>query len=120
MAATLAGVVVGAFLVLATFGGLQACESARGTTSCGGGVGFPLLLLIVVVAVVLGALVLRWARVPSPGSISFLAVALVAAISVLFLLDALDETVGGVAVAALTVASYVLARWVTVRFVDAE
>jgi hypothetical protein len=119
VAAALAGVVVAALLVLGTYGGLQTCESVRGTSSCGGGPGFFLLVLIVVVAVVVGALVLRWAQVPSAGSISVLAVALVAVLSVLFLLDSLDELAGAVAVAVLTVAAYLLAHWVTVRFIDA-
>lgn len=120
LAAALAGLVVGAFLVLGTLGGLRACQSTRGTTSCGGGPGFLLLMLIAVVAVVLGAVVLRWTQVPSAGSISFLAVALVAVLSVLFLLGSLDQVAGAVAVAVLTVASYLLARWVTVRYIDTE
>lgn len=118
LAAAIAGVVVAAFLVLATVGGLQGCESARGTTSCGGGPGFLLLLLIVVLAVVIGTLVLRWAGVESAGSISFLAVALVSVMSVLFLLDSLEDVVGAVAVGLLTVASYLLSHWVTVRYID--
>ncbi|MFI2707174.1 hypothetical protein ACH5WX_06480, partial [Nocardioides sp. CER28] len=119
LAAAGAGLVVGAFLVLATLGGLQACESIRGTTSCGGGPGFLLLVLIVVVAVVIGALLLRWAQVPSAGSISFLAVALVSVLTVLFLLDELDQVTGAVVVGVLTIASYLLAHWVTVRYIDA-
>ena len=118
LAALIAGVVVAAFLVLATLGGLQACQSVRGTTSCGGGPGFFLLVLIVVLAVVIGTLVLRWAQVASAGSISFLAVALVAVLSGLFLLDSLDQLAGAVVVALLTVASYVLAHEVTVRYID--
>ena len=118
LAALIAGVVVAAFLVLATLGGLQACQSVRGTTSCGGGPGFFLLVLIVVLAVVIGTLVLRWAQVASAGSISFLAVALVAVLSGLFLLDSLDQRAGAVVVALLTVASYVLAHEVTVRYID--
>jgi hypothetical protein len=119
VAAAVAGLVVAVFLVAATLGGLQACQSIRGTTSCGGGPGFFLLLLIVVVAVVIGTAVLRAAQVPSAGSISFLAVALVSVVSVLFLLDILDQSTGGVAVGLVTVASYLLAHWVTTRYIDA-
>jgi hypothetical protein len=119
LAAAVTGVVVGAFLVVATLGGLQACQSIRGTTSCGGGPGSLLLLLIVVVAVVVGAAVLRSAGISSAGSISFLAVALVSVISVLFLLDTLDRPGGGVAVGLVTVGSYLLSHWVTVRYIDA-
>lgn len=109
---------VGAFLVLGTAGGARGCEELRGTSSCGGGPGFPLLALIVAVAVVLGAVVLRRAGVRSAGSISFLSVAMVAVVSVLFLLDVIDQASGAVAVGLLTVASYLLAHWVTVRYID--
>jgi hypothetical protein len=118
LAAALTGLVVAAFLVLSTFGGLQACQSIRGTTACGGGPGFLMLILIVVLAVVIGALLLRAAHVPSAGSISFLAVALVSVLSLLFLLDSLEETSGAVAVAVLTVAAYLLAHGVTARYID--
>jgi hypothetical protein len=118
VAAAAAGLLVGAFLVLATFGGLQGCESLRGTTSCGGGPGFLLLVLILVLAVGLGALVLRWAQVPSAGSISFLAVALVGVLTVLFLLDSLEEVAGAVVVGVLTIGAYLLAHWVTVSYID--
>jgi hypothetical protein len=118
LAAALAGLVVGAFLVLATFGGFQGCESVRGTTSCGGGPGFLLLLLIVALAVALGAGVLRALGTPSAGSISFLAVALVAVLTLLFLLDSLEDITGGVVVGALTVGAYLLSHWVTVRYLD--
>ncbi|GAB7003601.1 hypothetical protein JCM18899A_10720 [Nocardioides sp. AN3] len=119
LAAALAGLVVGAFLVLATLGGLNACESIRGTASCGGGPGSLLLLLIVVLAVFIGAAVLRWASVPSATSISVLAVALVSVLSMLFLTDALDQLTGAVAVGILSVAAYLLAHWVTARYLDA-
>jgi hypothetical protein len=68
---------------------------------------------------VVGAVVLRAAQVPSAGSISFLAVALVSVVSVLFLLDVLDQRSGAIAVGLVTVASYLLAHWVTVRYLDA-
>ena len=118
LAAALAGLVVGVFLVAGTYGGLQGCESVRGTTSCGGGPGFLLLLLIVVLAVVIGAAVLRATQVPSAGSISFLAVALVSVLTILFLLDSLDDLAGSVVVGILSVAAYVLSHWVTVRYID--
>lgn len=118
LAAALTGVVVGVFLVLATAGGLEGCTAVRGTSSCGGGPGFLVLLLIVTLAVAVGTACLRWARVGSAGSISFLAVALTSVVSVLFLLDALDSAGGVVAVGVVTVASYALSHWVTVRYID--
>jgi len=118
VAAALAGVAAGIFLVAGTFGGLQGCASLRGTTSCGGGPGFLLLALIFVVAVVIGAAVLRAAKVASAGSISFLAVSLAAVLSVLFLLDVLDSLAGAVVAGVLTVAAYLLSHWVTTRFID--
>ncbi|SFC15667.1 hypothetical protein SAMN04487968_10489 [Nocardioides terrae] len=104
--------------MLGTYGGLRGCASLRGTTSCGGGPGFLLLALIFVVTVVIGAAVLRAAKVASAGSISFLAVSLAAVLSVLFLLDTLDSVTGAVIAGVLTVAAYLLSHWVTARFID--
>ncbi|MFT4289059.1 hypothetical protein [Nocardioides sp.] len=117
LAAGLTGALVGAFLVLATLGGLRGCESLRGTSSCGGP-GFPLLLAIVVVAWLAGAALLRLGGVQASGSISFLAVALVSVLTVLFLLDAIDDWSGAVAVLVLTVAAYLLSHWVTTAYIN--
>lgn len=117
-AAALTGLVVGAFLAAATFGSLRGCSALRGTSTCGGAAGFPLLLAIGIVAVVIGAALLHAFRVTSPGSDSFLAVALVAVVTTLFLGGHDDAWWMLLVVPALTVAAYALAHWVSVRFID--
>ncbi|HEY0888944.1 MAG TPA: hypothetical protein VGE38_04965 [Nocardioides sp.] len=118
LAAALAGLLVAVALVGGTAGSLRACEAVGGSDTCGGP-GFLLLVGILAVAVSLGALVLRWLGVPSGGTVSFLAVALVAVVTTTFLLDSLDSVVTTAVVAVLTVLAFVLARWVTARYIDA-
>jgi hypothetical protein len=117
-AAAVTGLVVGAFLVLATYGALHLCSTVRGASTCGGRAGFPLLLAIGIVAVVGGGTLLRVFRVTSPMGDSFLAVALVAVLSVLFLNDHYDAWWMLIVVPVLTVVAYVLAHWVSVTYID--
>jgi hypothetical protein len=117
-AAAFAGLVVGAFLVLATFGTLRGCSAVRGTSTCGGAAGFPLLLAIGIVAVLIGAALMRVFRVTSPGSDSFLAVALVVVVTTLFLGGHDDAWWMFLVVPVLTIAAFVLTHWVSVRFID--
>jgi len=116
-AAALTGLVVGLFMVLAVWGCEQLSQSVRGTTSLGRA-GLPLLLAIFILAVVIGALLLRSSRTPSPGSTSFLGTGLVSVLTILFLTDHVDSVWGSVVVVALAVGSFVLARWVSVRYMD--
>lgn len=118
VAAALTGLVVGAFLVLATYGSLRGCTAIRGTSTCGGTAGFPLLLAIGIVAVLIGAGLLRAFRAASPGSDSFLAVALVAVVTTLFLSGHDDAWWMFLVVPALTIGAFALAHWVSVRFID--
>ena len=118
LAAAHAGLLVAVALVGGTAGSLRACEAVGGSDTCGGP-GFLLLVGILAVAVLLGALVLRWLGVPSGGTVSFLAVALVAVVTTTFLLDSLDSVVTTAVVAVLTVLAFVLAQWVTARYIDA-
>jgi hypothetical protein len=114
-----AGLVVGLFLVVAVWGCEQISESVRNTSSLGRA-GFPLLLGIFIVAVVAGAFLLRAGAVPSPGSVSFLGTGLVSVLTILFLTDHVDTAWGAAVVVVLTLGSFVLARWVTVRYVEAD
>ncbi|MEX0427927.1 hypothetical protein AB3X52_09870 [Nocardioides sp. DS6] len=117
-AGAVAGLVVGLFMVLAVWACEQVSQSTRGTTSLGRA-GFPLLLAIFILAVVIGMLLLRRFRTPSPGSTSFLGAGLVAVLSLLFLTDHIDSVGGSAIVVVLAAVSYVLARWVSVRYLDA-
>ena len=61
----------------------RGCEAVRGTSSCGGGPGFTLLVATFAVCVLLGSALLRTFLIPDPGSSSFLAVGLVAVVALL-------------------------------------
>ncbi|WP_157416958.1 hypothetical protein [Nocardioides sp. Iso805N] len=117
-AAAITGLLVGAFLVLATYGALNLCSTVRGASTCGGRAGFPLLLAIGLVAVVGGGTLLRAFRVTSPMGDSFLAVALVTVLAVLFLNDHYGAWWMILAVPALTIAAYLLAHWVSATYID--
>ena len=84
------GLLVGVLIVALTAGSQRVCSAVKGTSSCGGP-GFFLLVAILVVAVLVGATLLRGARVPDPGSTSFLAVGLLSVVALLFLVDQLFE-----------------------------
>jgi len=116
--AGIAGVVVGLFLVIATYGSLHLCASVRGAQTCGGKAGFPLLLAIGIVAVVGGAALLRLYAVRSPMGDSFLAVALVAVVTVLFLNNHYDAWWMLIAVPVISLVAYLLAHWVSVKYID--
>jgi hypothetical protein len=117
VAAAVTGVVIGLLLVGMTAGSLQACESVRGTSTCGGS-GVLILILILAALVALGGLLLRVFGVPDPGSTSFLALGMVAVISLLFLLDVLLSPWMLLVIPAISVAMYLLAYWVTTAFVE--
>jgi len=116
--AGVAGILVGLFLVLATYGSLHLCATVRGAETCGGKAGFPLLLAIGILAVVGGGALLRLGGVRSPMGDSFLGVALVAVITVLFLGDHYDATWMLIAVPLLSLLAYLLAHWVSVKYID--
>lgn len=117
LAAAITGVLVGLALVGATAGALRGCEAVQDTATCGSA-GFPLLVAIVVLMVVLGAVLLRMFRVPDPGSTSFLAVGLVSVVALLFLIDVIDSWWMVIAIPAISVASYLLSHWVTTTFIE--
>jgi len=116
-AAGATGLAVGLFLVLAVFAVERISQAVRGTSSLGGP-GMLVLLGIFIVAVVGGAYVLQQFRIPSPGSISFLATGLVAVLAITFLTENMTTLWGGLVVLVLSVAAFVLSRWVTVNYID--
>ncbi|HET9861746.1 MAG TPA: hypothetical protein VFQ19_18380 [Nocardioidaceae bacterium] len=120
VAAAVTGLVVGLLVVVLTAGSLALCESVRGVSSCGGGPGFLLLVLVMASMVVLGGLMLRLARVPDPTSTSFLAVGLLAVLSLLFLVDVLEEWWMIIVIPLLSVAMFLLSHWVTTQVVDTD
>ena len=118
IAAPMAGLVVGLAGALLTYGGLQGCELARGTDSCGDGPGGLLLLAILVVMVLVGGALLAWLRVPDPRSTSFLGVGLTAVVAVVALLESLLSAWMFVVVPLVSASAYLLAWWVSSRFVE--
>jgi hypothetical protein len=116
-AAMLAGLLVGALIVAATAGSLRLCTEVKGTSSCGNS-GFLLLLAILVVGVLVGTALLRAARVPEPGSTSFLAVGLLSVVTLLFLVGQLFEWWMIIVIPIVSVASFLLSHWVTTTYID--
>jgi len=117
VAAALAGLLAGAVVVGLTASSFKLCSEIQGTNSCGGP-GIFLLVAILVVAVVLGTVVLRFCQVPEPGSTSFLAVGLTSVIALLFLVDLLFEWWMVIVIPLVSIVTFVLSHWVTATFVE--
>lgn len=118
LAAGITGLVVGLAIVGLTALALRGCEAARDTSTCGSPAGFLLLVAILVAMIYVGGLLLRLARVPDPGSTSFLAVGLVAVIALLFLLDFILNWWIVLVIPPITVLTYLGAHWMTTAFVE--
>lgn len=114
-AVLLTGVVVGLGIVGLTWASLRGCERVQGTSSCGDA-GYGLLIAILVVMVVVGAVLLRLARVPEPGSTSFLAVGLTCVLALLFLVDSLLDRPMVVVIPLISAGTFALAHWVARTF----
>lgn len=111
-ATVITGLLIGALMVGLTAASLRLCESVRGTSSCGNP-GFLLLVAILIATVVLGSALLRFWRVPDPGSTSFLAVGLLAVLTLLFLVDVLANWWMIIVIPLLSALTFVLSYWVT-------
>jgi hypothetical protein len=116
LAAVLTGAVVGSGVVGLTWAALRSCEGVQGTSSCGDA-GYPLLGLLLVVMVVVGALLLRLLRVTDPTTTSFLGLGL-GVVVLLVLADHLMDRGMVVVIPVLCAATYGLAHWVTGTFVE--
>jgi hypothetical protein len=115
-AALVTGSVVGLLTVGLVWLALRGCSSLRGTSTCGDP-GLLVLVAIFVVMTYVGRALLRAWQVPDPGSTSFLAMALVAVMALLFV-DDLDSTVSSAMLAVLAAGAYGLSQWVTSTFVE--
>jgi hypothetical protein len=116
-AAVLTGLLLGGLIVAATAGSLRLCTAVSGTSSCGGR-GFFLLVAILVVGVLVGARLLRAAAVPEPTSTSFLAVALLGVVTLLFLVGSIFEWWMAIVIPVASVATFLLSHWVTTTYID--
>jgi hypothetical protein len=117
-AAAVTGLVVGAAMVVLTWLALRGCEAIRGTSSCGGGPGFLLLVATFVVCVLLGSTLLKAFLIPDPGSSSFLAVGIVSVVSLLILIDVMDHWSMLIVIPVISIGAYLASVWVTKTFVD--
>ncbi len=118
-AAVLTGLLVGALIVAATAGSLRLCTQIKGTSSCGGP-GFFLLVAILILAVLVGAAMLRAAAVPQPGSTSFLAVGLLSVVILLFLVGSIFQWWMIIVIPAVSVATFLLSHWITTTYIEPE
>jgi len=116
-AAIITGLLVGAVGAVLTWGSLQACESVRGTESCGGE-GFFVLLFILLLMILAGGLLLAAWDVADPKSTSALAVGIICVVSLLLLMEDLFDAWMFVVVPAVSALAYATAHWVTTALVD--
>jgi hypothetical protein len=107
--------VVGLLVGFATVGLVwvseRGCEWARDSSNCGP-VGFPLLLLIVVVSVVLGGMGLSRLAMPHPWVVAFLGVGFMLILVLAFLTDNLSSRWTLAVVPALTAITFLVAHLV--------
>lgn len=119
-AAAVTGVVVGALGVLLVWLAGVGCEAVRGTSSCGGGPGLLVLVVVLGVLAWAGSLLLRVFSVPDAASTSVLAVGILAVLVMVFLLGSLEEWWTAVAVPLAAAAAYGAAWWVTTAVVGED
>ena len=118
-AAMVTGVVVGGLAVLLAWLAGLGCSAVRGTSSCGGAAGLPILLVALVLLAWAGAVLLRFLAGGDAGSTSLLAVGILAVLVMVFLLGSLDEWWSAVAVPGASLVAYAASWWVTTSVGDA-
>lgn len=119
-AAAATGVAVGTLGVLLVWLAGVGCEAVRGTSSCGGGPGLLVLVVVLGALAWAGSLMLRALAVPDAGSTSLLAVGILAVLVMVFLLGSLDQWWAALVVQALAAGSYAAAWWVTTSVVGED
>ena len=119
-AAAVTGVAVGAIAVLLAWLSTSACDVVRGTSSCGGGPGLLLLVVVLVAMAYVGSVLLRIFSVPDAGSTSVLAVGILAVLVLVFLLGSIDQWWMVIAIPLAAVIAYCASWWVTHAVVGDE
>jgi hypothetical protein len=118
-AVVVTGLVVGLVVVGLTWGSLRTCEAVQGTSSCGTA-GYPMLALVLVLAVLVGSLLLRLSQVPDPVSTSLLGVGTAAVIALLVLIDHLDQPAMVVVIPAICAATFAGAHWLSTAVIEPD
>lgn len=118
-ASIVTGLLVGVITVGLTWASQRLCEVTRGTSSCGGP-GFLLLVAILIAMVLLGGALLRAWAVPDPTSTSFLAVGLLAVVTLLFLVDVLFSWWMIIVIPLIAMGTFALSHWVTTALVEPD
>lgn len=119
-AAALTGVVVGGLAVLLAWLAGVGCSAVRGTSSCGGAAGLPLLLVGLGLLAYAGTVLLRLLGVREAGSTSLLAVGILSVLVLVFLLGSTDEWWMVIAIPVTAVIAYCASWWVTTAVVGDE
>jgi hypothetical protein len=112
LAAAAVGLLIAVLARVLIFGGEQACNAIRGTTSCGTAGGF-MLLVIAGLMIYAGTRLLRLLAVPEPGITSILGVALLAIVILAVLLDVIFSVWMWIALPLVAAAVYAFAAWAT-------
>jgi hypothetical protein len=118
-AVVVTGLLVGLVVVGLTWASLRTCEAVQGTTSCGTA-GYPMLGLVLVLAVLAGSTLLRLAQVPDPVSTSVLAVGCAAVVALVFLIDHLDQPAMVVVIPLVCAATFAGAHWLTTAVIEPQ
>lgn len=119
-AAAATGVVVGVLAVLLAWLSTSACDVVRGTSSCGGGPGLLILVVVLAALAYVGSVLLRIFSVPEAGSTSVLAVGILAVLVLVFLLGSIDQWWMVIAIPVAAVIAYCASWWVTTAVVGDE
>jgi hypothetical protein len=118
VATVVTGLVVGLAGTVLTYLSLQGCQAVRGTQTCGGpGVG--ILVVILALMALLGGVLLAWWKVSeNPRATSLLAIGVLCVVVMVTLLEELFSGWMFLVVPVLAVVSYLIAQWVTTRYVE--
>jgi hypothetical protein len=114
LAAAAVGLLVAVLTQVLVFGGGQACEVVRGTSSCGSAGGF-MLLAIGVLMILAGARLLRTLAVPEPVITSVLGVALLTILVLAVLIDVIFSVWMWVVLPVLAAVAFAFSAWAATR-----
>jgi hypothetical protein len=115
LAAAAVGLLVAVLTQVLVFGGGQACEVVRGTSSCGSAGGGFMLLAIGVLMVLAGARLLRTLAVPEPVITSVLGVALLTILVLAVLIDVIFSVWMWVVLPVLAAVAFAFSAWAATR-----